>query len=280
MLLASLRRIFSLQETAKHRLREQVNSLTSSNKHVNQEYEKKVKDLESQAVDIVKDKENLELQLVKSNDEHNELHAKLEEMNKYTEKLKAEISQVKVQDFNEKSKHEEIKALNKELRLVNEKKDKLSKQSSTVVLYNANRFEKTCQELEEKTKKKDEGITKYEAELSKVSEEIQKLKEEKKKEPSKPPGKAEIKKLKERNIELQFEHEKIMQEYDDSKAAWDDENSAIKNDLDSLEKQTVAKKIECANVASDLDTLIVMYEQHAKELESYGKHVGVRFEIA
>lgn len=263
--------------------------MTVAKKQVNVEYEKKLHEYVQQTQDTIKDRENIEKQIIKSEKENKIINTELIETEEMLKKQKAELEKFKtINNFDEKAKQEEIKKLNRDLRLINEKKEKLLKQSNAVVSYNTTRFEKTCNELQEKIKRSDIQISQLKTELSELNKKIsdvknpnpiaatvltQKIYEEVKLDPIKE------KYIKEENAELQFTFERILKEYEEAKHAWDEENKNIKSETENLEQQTVWTKVQAANAASELDNLLSMYEQCSEELASYGKQAKVKFKI-
>ena len=69
----------------------------------------------------------------------------------------------------------------------------------------------------------------------------------------------------------------MQQEYEKAKVAWSEENSNAKNTFSKLETETVNKKIECADWASKLDTLMLLYDQCIKDLKNYGIDIQPKF---
>ena len=154
-------------------------------------------------------------------------------------------------------------------------------QSNAVVSYNTNRFEKTCRELEDKIKKKSDQITTYEQQLKQAKDVVEKLKaaigkgskgvkvvsgpvpvksvkENKKKENNVADySSEEIERLKQENTELKLSYNQMFEEYEKSRKAWNEENAEIRNSLLAVENETVKFKIECANLASEVDCLEV-----------------------
>ncbi len=120
----------------------------------------------------------------------------------------------------------------------------------------ANRFEKTCRELEEKIQRKNTLISGYQAEIDRLVSEADTS------------GNLGVELLQE-NARLEQNCTHMQKAYEESKAAWDCENAALRVDLGLIENDTVKKKVDLANVASELDGMKILYAQAKAELKQY-----------
>jgi len=131
------------------------------------------------------------------------------------------------------------------------------------------------QGLEDKIELTNRNIRDYEKELEEINKDIVKYQ---KSNNSEAVEKLEL--IRQETSQLETSYKSMQQEYEKAKAEWNEENSIAKNQFLKLESETVDKKVQCTVLASQLDSLMMMYEQCIKDLQSYGKTVEVKFKAA
>lgn len=129
--------------------------------------------------------------------------------------------------------------------------------------------------LEGKIELANKTIKQCEEELERINKEIIKYQ---KSSSSEVVGKLEL--IRQETSQLEASYKSMQQEYEKAKAEWSEENSNAKNQFLKLESETVDKKVQCTVLASQLDSLMMMYEQCIKELQSCGQNVEVKFKTA
>jgi predicted RNase H-like nuclease (RuvC/YqgF family) len=130
-------------------------------------------------------------------------------------------------------------------------------------------------DLEDKIELTNKSIKEYEEELEKINKDIVKYQKSNNSE-----GVEKLELIKQETSQLEASYKSMQQEYEKAKAEWNEENSTAKNQFLKLESETVDKKVQCTVLASQLDSLMLMYEQCIKDLKSYGKTVEVKFKSA
>eukprot|EP00831_Metopus_contortus_P058427 TRINITY_DN50578_c0_g1_i1.p3 TRINITY_DN50578_c0_g1~~TRINITY_DN50578_c0_g1_i1.p3 ORF type:complete len:140 (-),score=37.34 TRINITY_DN50578_c0_g1_i1:23-442(-) len=73
--------------------------------------------------------------------------------------------------------------------------------------------------------------------------------------------------LMKKNMDLRSEIEAIQRQYYDSKLAWDSENASVKTEIAEKEALFVSQKYQFATLATEVDSLKILYSQKCHELQ-------------